>query len=694
MVDPITLGVLAATGGSALVGVVRRRFKQRTALKAEAASADANVNAPSVSSTVVQTSVQLEQPQAAAKGASAAAAIRDELAELREAVGVAKAEVAPTVIIAPAYPNLVKAGPRVWQALVDVAAALGISPFAMATVIQSESLWDPSVPRDSNGKRPAGTPRAGLIQLTEGANLAPWTSAEKVWQVRSMSAEQQLYNVAYKMLKRFGKMLDRTRAATSPEEAAFNLYKLNFLPGDAGKPEDYKLGEKDSKEPLHKGSKLSRHDVWVANPGFASGKTSFTWGDVRARVRHVIGQAKGQGLTMSGQLVPLSSTSSLEGLKTIVVPAKGTESGPSFAQGATCSVAPSIRVLLKQLNELFPKRLKTSDGLCGDEAHQQRKSDHNDGNAIDITFDPQNGPDLVALGKMLLNDPRANYWIFNSQIASRDMNNREPRGYPLDPANKGKVNPHTRHLHLSIKATQEARDNTAPWALDAAILRQRAAVLQQPVGERKAIAGAAEAILNPVAAWQAGLVDNIKWLPLRIGEYEVWVAADCLAAFGQRLAWTFADCVSICKGWNMLPNTKAVVDARWTNGEKLVVNRTRPPNNKYYDKTLVKETTEWSSKIGAIRTDKILAGPWKEWVLDDVKTLGQATNYGLWGINEKPIQSLGHRHNDKHVDDTQMFAPLRRDAIRRGEKVDLLDELAKGCPLGGPIPPWLVTALR
>lgn len=693
MVDPITLGAVAAIGGSALVGVVRRRFKKRTAMAAASSDIAAEAMPSSVIDASGATGKQLMQPAPVVTPVvSTAKNGKDELAELRASVGIGKHTIAPDVVFAPAFPNLVKAGPTVWQALVDVSFALGLSPFALATVIQSESEWDATVPQDVNGKRPKGTPRAGLIQLTEGAHLPPWTSAEAVWAVRQMAPEAQLYRIAFTMMKRFGKMLDRSRNSTNPEDAAFSLYKLNFLPGDAGKPEDYKLGEKDSKEPLHKGSKVTRHDVWRENPGFAGGRPYFTWANVRERVKQVIKMAKGQGLTMSGKIVPMPTQSTTP--QTHVVPAQAGRSGPTFAQGATCTVAPAIRVLLKQIDELFPKRLKTSDGLCGDEAHQKRKSDHNDGNAIDITLDPENGPNLVALGTMLLEDPRANYWIFNEQIASRETNNRAPRGYPIEPANRGKVNPHTRHLHFSIKPTNEVRESTALWPLDAAKLREKNKPASKALGSEPSIAGAAEALLNPVGAWKAGLVDNIRWMPLTIGEYQVWVATDCLAAFGQRLAWTFADCIAICKGWNMLPNTKAIVDARWASGDRLIVNRTRPPNNKYYDKILVAETAEWSKKIGPIRTDKILAGPWKEWVLDDVKTQGQATNYGLWGINGKPIQTLGHRHNDKHVDDTQMFAPVRRDAKRKGETVDLLDELAKGCPLGGPLPPWLVTALR
>ncbi len=52
----------------------------------------------------------------------------------------------------------------------------------------------------------------------------------------------------------------------------------------------------------------------------------------------------------------------------------------------------------------------------GDTAHQQRRSDHNAGNAFDLTHDPVNKPDCNVWSQIVISDPRVTYVIWNSKI--------------------------------------------------------------------------------------------------------------------------------------------------------------------------------------------------------------------------------------------------------------------------------------
>jgi hypothetical protein len=97
----------------------------------------------------------------------------------------------------------------------------------------------------------------------------------------------------------------------------------------------------------------------------------------------------------------------------------------------------------------------------GDAAHRLRKSDHNQGNAIDITHSPDRGMDIGTLfdafRHQMLHNPagRISYLIYDRQIAST-KNGWRWRAY-LGP------NAHRTHGHLSIKPS--ARLVLRPWTL-------------------------------------------------------------------------------------------------------------------------------------------------------------------------------------------------------------------------------------
>jgi hypothetical protein len=118
------------------------------------------------------------------------------------------------------------------------------------------------------------------------------------------------------------------------------------------------------------------------------------------------------------------------------------------------SPAKCCRQALQDATARWPNRNRASDGIMGDAAHNRRKSDHNDGNAYDLTHDPANGVDCHTLSRQVINDPRVTYVIWNHRIFNRS---RAAEGW----RNYTGANPHTKHMHVSIRAA--ARDNLSPW---------------------------------------------------------------------------------------------------------------------------------------------------------------------------------------------------------------------------------------
>ncbi|MDQ6433378.1 hypothetical protein RB623_04860 [Mesorhizobium sp. LHD-90] len=137
------------------------------------------------------------------------------------------------------------------------------------------------------------------------------------------------------------------------------------------------------------------------------------------------------------------------------------------------TAAPACRKALSDATLRWPKRNRASDGIIGDAAHQARKSDHNDGNAFDLTHDPANGVDCEQLAKEVIWDNRVTYVIWNRQICSTDQVHRrqadESCTYPRyqGPEKHRRwepyvgTNPHTSHMHVSIRV--DARDDLSPW---------------------------------------------------------------------------------------------------------------------------------------------------------------------------------------------------------------------------------------
>jgi hypothetical protein len=130
-------------------------------------------------------------------------------------------------------------------------------------------------------------------------------------------------------------------------------------------------------------------------------------------------------------------------------------------------LAKSLIKLREQINMLHPNRSKVSDGSVGDPRHQRSgsASDHNPHikdaqrvgvvTAIDVTNDPSHGVFGDALSEQLIRDPRVKYVIWNKRIWKARTGKWEAYRGP---------NPHTKHVHVSVKP--ENYDNDMAWILD------------------------------------------------------------------------------------------------------------------------------------------------------------------------------------------------------------------------------------
>lgn len=114
---------------------------------------------------------------------------------------------------------------------------------------------------------------------------------------------------------------------------------------------------------------------------------------------------------------------------------------------------PYVSQWIAETNRSFPGRSKASDGTWGDASHQARKSDHNTGDAVDITNDPGSGAGGDVIANRAIRDPRVKYVIWNHQIYNRSR----PGWRPYHGSN-----PHTHHVHISF--LRAARAEVSPKA--------------------------------------------------------------------------------------------------------------------------------------------------------------------------------------------------------------------------------------
>lgn len=139
-------------------------------------------------------------------------------------------------------------------------------------------------------------------------------------------------------------------------------------------------------------------------------------------------------------------------------------------------VGNALLALRKQVDTIAPGRNKASDGTIGDRRHCGRpkaSSDHcprvRDGRmgvvtAMDITHDPGNGCDADSIAESIRadRDPRVKYVIWNRRICSSyPQGGRDAWAW----RNYSGSNPHTKHVHISVKGDPGSYDSQVVWYL-------------------------------------------------------------------------------------------------------------------------------------------------------------------------------------------------------------------------------------
>src|SRR5688572_11951941 len=113
--------------------------------------------------------------------------------------------------------------------------------------------------------------------------------------------------------------------------------------------------------------------------------------------------------------------------------------------------ARACRAMLTEATKRWPNRSRASDGILPSAAHTATNpsSDHELGNAVDLTHDPEHGVDCQLLADYVRFDPRIKYVIFNRRIYNPSVAHA---WRPYAPGTTKPGNPHTKHMHVSIKS--------------------------------------------------------------------------------------------------------------------------------------------------------------------------------------------------------------------------------------------------
>lgn len=227
-----------------------------------------------------------------------------------------------------------------------------------------------------------------------------------------------------------------------------------------------------------------------------------------------------------------------------------------------------------------------------------------------------------------------------------------------------------------------------------------------PVGETTApryapvrrASGPSQADIVKKGIWQAfqdNQIDPYDWTNINVNGYTIVVMNEPLAVGGLRLPTSFMEQLEIAKALNALPVTKAISDARWAQAKQVLAQPIADPRGAVLNDP--GQVIEYNKRIGP-NTGEFRDGFWKESVL--VAGLapsgrGAMAQYGFRKAGGGTFQGgLPGDHDERWKDYSNTPTYVGRQATFNGQTVDLLDVIANGGPLGGPIPQWLVNKLR
>lgn len=174
------------------------------------------------------------------------------------------------------------------------------------------------------------------------------------------------------------------------------------------------------------------------------------------------------------------------------------------------TLAPCLRNLFNEIDAVWPGRDRRTDGWIGDAAHQQRQSDHNPDSrgivhAIDIDKDGIN-PEYVVEQCISENRP-TEYVIWNRQIWSRSKDFK-PRKYTGD-------NPHTDHIHVSIRYGTYWESADWTWGIASAIPGFGGGALGGASDDMTEFSGMFDSAANVFTYTGSGLIvasDTLDWI--------------------------------------------------------------------------------------------------------------------------------------------------------------------------------------
>jgi len=126
-------------------------------------------------------------------------------------------------------------------------------------------------------------------------------------------------------------------------------------------------------------------------------------------------------------------------------------------------LSPALVRLRAEVNALWPRRSKVSDGWIGDTSHQARPSDHNPDysaggivRAIDVTNDGINVNQFV---NAVIRDERTRYVITRGRIWTRENGWQKYTG----------PNGHHHHVHVSVRSVGSYDLQIHSWGLASAV---------------------------------------------------------------------------------------------------------------------------------------------------------------------------------------------------------------------------------